>query len=405
MVGRSMFRNIKLFCVIILLQLINSCTNTCAKSPKVISNVPVLAENTDSINKIRMEIKATEKAKLLDVVFKDEAKLKGFNGVVLIAQRGQVIYEKAFGYANIKKKDSLKLNSVFQLSSSSKTLTAAAIMLLVEQGKLKLTDSIQQYLPNFPYHHINIKMLLTHRSGLSNYVYDCEPYCEKPNLYNGCLFTNKSMLELLVLKKPPLYYLPNKKFEYCNTNYALLPLIIEKVTGMSFADYMKKNIFEPLGMNDTWVHDAKTDSMHKNVTVGHNASGSLEKTVFADDVVGDKGIYSTVEDMFKWDQALYSEKLLKKETIEESFTGYSNEHKGKRNYGYGWRMIDNGNGNKIVYHNGWWHGYNSEFLRRLNDKTTIIILSNKDNRMAYQIKDVLPILTNTSEAVDVGGGD
>ena len=401
-------KTLSLLFITSLLFSIYSCSDTTAKSSGYTIPIEVKTnptENKDSINKILLEINAVEKSKLLDVVFKDEAKLKGFNGVVLIAQRGQVIYKKAFGYSRIKTKDSLKINSVFQLSSSSKTLTAAAIMLLVEQGKLKLTDSIQQYLPQFPYHHITIKMLLTHRSGLSNYVYDCEPYCEKPNLYNGCVFNNKSMLEILTLKKPPIYYQPNKKFEYCNTNYALLPLIIEKITGMSFADYMLKNIFKPLGMNDTWVHNAKTDSIHKNVTIGHNGSGTIEKTVFADDVVGDKGIYSTVDDMFKWDQALYSDKLLKKATIDESFVGYSNEHKGTRNYGYGWRMIDNGKGNKIVYHNGWWHGYNSEFFRRLNDQTTIIILSNKDNRMAYQIKDVLPILNANAEATEVVGGD
>ena len=405
MANRRLFFSFLYLFALIFIGLLDSCTDTSAKSKWGITDPVLASENRDSINKIRKEINAVGKAKLLNAVFTDEAKLKGFNGVVLIAQRGQVIYEKAFGYSNFKKKDSLKLNSVFQLSSSSKTLTAAAIMLLAEQGKLKLTDSIQQYLPNFPYHHITIKMLLTHRSGLSNYVYDCEPYCQKPNMYNGCAFNNKSMLDILIINKPKIYCLPNKKFEYCNTNYALLPLIIEKVTGMDFAAYMQKNIFQPLGMKDTWVHDPKTDSTRKNLTVGHNASGSLEKVVFADDVVGDKGIYSTAEDMFKWDQALYTEKLLKKETIEQCFTGYSNEHKGKRNYGYGWRMIDNGNGNKIVYHNGWWHGYNSEFFRRLNDQTSIIILSNRDNRMAYQIKDVLPILTSSTEAFDIGGGD
>lgn len=391
--------------IVLSVYLFNSCTHSSATTKYGEPNNTSISENKDSINKIRKEINAIEKAKQLDAVFTEEAKLKGFNGVVLIAQRGQVIYEKAFGYSNIRKKDSLKLNSVFQLSSTSKTLTAAAIMLLAEQGKLKLSDSIQQYLPHFPYHNITIKMLLTHRSGLSNYVYDCEPYCVKPNMYNGCVFNNKSMLEILTINKPKMYYLPNKKFEYCNTNYALLPLIIEKITGMTFADYMKKNIFDPLGMHDTWVHNSKTDSLHKNVTIGHNASGSPERVVFADDVVGDKGIYSTAEDLFKWDQSLYTEKLLKKESIDQSFVGYSNEHKGKRNYGYGWRMIDNGNGNKVVYHNGWWHGYNSEFLRRPKDQTTIIILSNKDNRMAYQIKDVMPVLTSSTEGVDVGGGD
>ena len=403
---KFVFKTFNLFVLSVFILLLSSCNNGSATSVKL-PPVKTIAHtvNQDSINKILKEIHADEKAILLDAVFNNEAKHEGFNGCVLIAQRGQIIYRNVFGYSNIKTKEPLKLNSVFQLSSSSKPLTAAAIMLLMEQGKLKLTDDVQKYLPQFPYQNITIQMLLTHRSGLSNYVYDCEPYCEKPNLYNGSPFNNKSMLEILTEKKPPMYYVPGKKFEYCNTNYALLPLIVEKASGMSFADFMKKNIFEPLGMNDTWVHDVKTDSLHKNVTTGHDASGRLQTIVFADDVVGDKGIYSTIDDMFKWDQALYSDKIMKKETIEQSFAGYSNEHKGKRNYGYGWRMTDEGKNNKIVYHNGWWHGYNSEFFRRLNDQTTIIILSNKDNRMAYKIKDVLPILNNNSEAVDVVSGD
>jgi CubicO group peptidase (beta-lactamase class C family) len=155
-----------------------------------------------------------------------------------------------------------------------------------------------------------------------------------------------------------------------------------------------QNIFKPLQMNDTWVHSPKNDSICKDKTVGHDISGRLEKEVYADDVLGDKGIYSTVEDLFKWNEALYSEKILKKQTIEEAFTGYSNEHKGERNYGYGWRLIDNGKGNKIVYHNGWWHGYSSLFFRRLNDQTTVILLSNKYNSNTYHIEDVLAILDN-----------
>ncbi len=122
---------------------------------------------------------------------------------------------------------------------------------------------------------------------------------------------------------------------------------------------------------------------------------SYEQEVYADDVVGDKGVYSTAEDMFKWDQGLYTEKILKKATLEEAFTGYSNEHKGKRNYGYGWRLIEEEK-RKVVYHNGWWHGYNSLFYRGLSDSTTVIILSNKDNRSIYHIEDVLTILNTGS---------
>ena len=159
---------------------------------------------------------------------------------------------------------------------------------------------------------------------------------------------------------------------------------------------MSENIFKPLKMNDTWVYNPINDSLCKNKTVGHNASGFIEMDKYADAVVGDKGIYSTVDDLFKWDEGLYYEVLLKKTSLEQSFKGYSNEHKGKRNYGYGWRLVDDGKGNKIVYHNGWWHGYSSLFFRRLSDHTTVIILSNKFNPNIYHIDDILALLNNNN---------
>lgn len=357
----------------------------------------------DSINKILLKIHAKEKAFSIDTLFKNKVKNAGFNGCVLVAQAGQIIYEKAFGFANFQKKDSLHLSSAFQLASASKTLTSAAILLLKDQGKLKLTDDVQKYLPDFPYSGVTIQLLLTHRSGLSNYVYFCEPFCQKPNTYNGGIFNNAAMFQIIRNSKPAVYAQPDKKFEYCNTNYALLALIVEKVSGTAFPAFMEQNIFKPLGMDHTWVHDPKTDASHANKTIGYNASGRIEGDTYADDVIGDKGVYSTVEDLFKWDQALYSEKLLKKETINEAFKGYSNEHKGKRNYGYGWRMIDDGKNPKIIYHNGWWHGYNSLFLRRPGDKTTIIVLSNKYNRSTYQVQGVLSILSGSEGESEMEG--
>ncbi|MBA3706107.1 MAG: beta-lactamase family protein [Bacteroidetes bacterium] len=380
------------------LLLFSSCNNS--NNNSVSETVSPPPSNNDSINKF-LKVYSNKKTKQLDALFKNKVKTARFNGCVLVAQHGKIIYKNVWGLADFKTKKPLTINSSFQLASASKTLTASAILLLKDQEKLKLTDGIQQYLPNFPYQGITIEMLLTHRSGLSNYVYFCEPYCDELNCYNGSVFDNNALMHIIELYKPSIYFKPNRKFEYCNTNYALLALIIEKISGLSFADFMDKNFFKPLGMNDTWVHNYKSTITRENKTLGHDASGRLDKEIYADDVVGDKGIYSTVEDMFKWDQALYTQKILKKETIEEAFTGYSNEHKGKRNYGYGWRLIDNGKNNKIVYHNGWWHGYNTLFYRRPLDQTTVIILTNKDNRTIYHIEDVLAILDNGLSAPEI----
>jgi CubicO group peptidase (beta-lactamase class C family) len=368
-------------------------------NPGNISNIPA---NQDSIDQFLVKIHAKEKAYRIDTLFRNKVKA-GFNGCVLVAQYGQVIYKKAFGYSDLRTRDSLYINSAFQLASASKTLTAAAILLLKDRGKLSLNDPVQKHLPGFPYEGITISMLLTHRSGLGNYVYFCEPYCDKPNTYNGSCFNNTAVLEIMKAYKPAMYAKPGKKFEYCNTNYALLALIVEKVSGTAFPDFMEANIFRPLGMNDTWVHDVKKKVDGKKITHGFNGLGKPEDDTYADDVVGDKGIYSTVEDLFRWDRALYSDTLLKKETIEEAFKGYSNEHKGKRNYGYGWRTIDDGKSPKIIYHNGWWHGYNSLFLRRPADGTTIIVLSNKFNKTTYRVQGVLEILDEGKGSIEMEG--
>jgi CubicO group peptidase (beta-lactamase class C family) len=351
-------------------------------------------EEIDSIALIRKEIKAEEKAALLKELFDVKARENNLNACVLVAQRGQIIFENAYGYAEIAKKTPLTLQSAFQLASVSKTITAGAILLLKDQGKLELSDNVQKYIPDFPYNGITIKLLLCHRSGLSNYIYFGEPYCDANNCYNGKTFDNNAVLEIMKAAKPAPYAAPDKKFEYCNTNYALLASIVEKASGQNFADFVEQNIFKTLGMDHSWVHRPGKDKEHDNVTRGHNGLGKAEEDFYSDDVVGDKGIYSTAEDMLKWDQVLYTEKLLKKQTLEEAFTGYSNEHKGKRNYGYGWRLTDDGQNPKIIYHNGWWHGYTTLFYRRPADQTTVIILSNKFSRSTYHIQEVLEVLGN-----------
>lgn len=356
-----------------------------------------LSINQDSINAFRKSINADLKAALIDSIFKSKAKQQGFNGTVLVAQKGQILYKNAFGFENFETKDSLQTSSAFQLASVSKTLTAVGILLLKDQEKIQLNDDVKKYFSEFPYNGITIKNLLSHRSGLPNYIYACEQYCEKSNTYNGKVFDNKAMLELLIEKKPAAYALPDKKFEYSNTNYAILALIIEKASGMTYADFMNENVFQPLKMNNTWVHSVKYDKLHQHQTKGYKANGKPEDEIFADDVVGDKSIYSTVEDMYKFDQALNSDKLLKKETKLEAYAGYSNEHKGTRNYGFGWRTIDDKKNPKVIYHNGWWHCYNTLFYRIPEKEITIIVLSNKYNKGVYHISDVLSILSSKED--------
>jgi CubicO group peptidase (beta-lactamase class C family) len=357
--------------------------------------------DTDSLEKIKREINADQKAQKLAAFFNKKVKTERFNGCILVAQKGVIVYKGCSGFANLEKKIPLQISSEFQLASTSKTFTAISILQLFEQGKLALDDGVEKYIPNFPYKGVSIKSLLNHRSGLSNYVYDCEPYCQKPNLYQGKTFDNEAMLDILLKYKPQRHCPPNKKFEYCNTNYALLALIVEKASGIAFETYLQKNIFDSLQMNNTYVITSKVKPS-ENKTVGHFANCKIYKDCFADEVLGDKGIYSTVEDMFKYDQALYNNKLVKQQTLDMAFSGYSNEHKGIRNYGLGWRIIEDKQG-KIVYHNGWWHGYNSTFYRLIEQNITVIVLSNKDNRSAYRVSEIFSIMKggkNTSQDSD-----
>jgi CubicO group peptidase (beta-lactamase class C family) len=369
------------------LVLLNSNGNKIISKPLI---TPIKKSNNDSITLLLKQLNADDKAKKLAAFFSKKVETEKFNGCILVAQQGLPIYKASFGYANIEKKIPLDINSEFQLASTSKTFTAIAILQLYEQGKLSLDDDLEKYFKGFPYKGITIKMLLNHRSGLSNYVYDCEPYCEKPNLYQGKKFDNQAMLQILLTHKPIRHTAPNKKFEYCNTNYALLALIIEQVSGSSYASFLEQNIFDSIGMTHSYIL-SNNQTLSNKRTFGHFANCHTYNDCFADDVVGDKGIYASVEDMLKYDQALYNQKLVKNSTLQLAFTGYSNEHKGLRNYGLGWRIIDDKK-SKIVYHNGWWHGYNSTFYRLIDENITVIVLSNKDNRSAYNVSEVFSIM-------------
>jgi CubicO group peptidase (beta-lactamase class C family) len=302
----------------------------------------------------------------------------GFNGSVLIGINGKVIYERYYGFGSREKFTPLNPNSPGQLASVSKTFTGAAVLYLYEHKYINIDDPVQHYLKEFPYPNITLRMLLCHRSGLPDYT-------KWVPVYNHDLTTpiyNGTMLQMMAQHVPALEFRPNTRFKYCNTNFAVLALVIEKVTEMSFSDFMATYIFHPLGMLHTYIFDPGK-GLPPLATVSYKRNWIREPDMFADGVYGDKGIYSTVEDMYRWDQSFYKNRLLSNDMIELAYGPCSFEKKGIKNYGLAWRMLCYPNGNKVIYHNGWWHGNNTSFYRFIKENMTIIVLGNKFNNTIY----------------------
>jgi CubicO group peptidase (beta-lactamase class C family) len=323
---------------------------------------------------------AEEKAKYHDLVahFLDSTLLRGkFNGAILVAKNGVPVYEEYIGYRDTHIKDTLTATTAFQIASTSKPFTAAAILKLSEDGKIDINAPVSQYLPGFPYAEVTIKTLLNHRSGLPNYLY----YMEKGGWERKVMASNTDIINTLQNWQPPRAYKPNTAFNYCNTNYVLLASIVEKVSGQGFPDYMRQTFFEPLEMKDTYVHTINDSA---RLAPSYDGFGSPWPLDFSDGPFGDKNVYSTPRDLLKWDQAWYNG-VLSNAMMDSAFFAYSNEKPSMHNYGLGWRLLQLPNGKKVVYHHGRWHGFNSAFARLTDEKVTIIILTNKFNRSIYGI--------------------
>lgn len=313
---------------------------------------------------------------------------KDLNGCILVHQSGVDVYQKCAGATCLScdNPKELTTNSVFQLASLSKTFTAVAILKLVENKKIHLEDSVQKFYPNFPYKNITIRLLLSHRSGLPNYLYafeDSSRTCPKPD--------NQTLMQWFENDKPPIYYYANRGFSYNNTNYAVLAAIIEKVSGQRYKDYLIKELFIPLKMKSTFVGTHLPNN--ENITKGHEGTQTIGKDYF-DSVVGDKGIYSTMNDLFTWYTSLHALCLLKNESLQLAFTPQSFENEGVRNYGLGFRLkLDPKTKNvKYIYHNGWWKGYNALFWFSPTSKSFVLILTNVKNKSIFRINPIIEIL-------------
>ena len=300
----------------------------------------------------------------------------GFNGSVLIGYKGKILYERYFGISQKETGERWSTETRSQLASTSKTLTSGAICILKDKGLLSFDDLVTKFIPNFPYPTITLRMLLCHRSGLADYVHFAA--APKGKLY----LSNEDIVNLFANNKPKLQFVPNTRFTYCNSNFAILASVVEHISGMRFDYFMKRFVFGPIGMDHTYVINPN-EEQKCNSACCYNYKWVIEKDMHLDGVAGDKGVYSSVRDLYKWDQALYSGKFIMPSTLKEAFAPYSFERPGVKNYGLGWRMLNYPNGMKIVYHNGWWHGNNTCFYRFIQDNFTIIVLGNKYNKNIY----------------------
>jgi len=307
-----------------------------------------------------------------------------FNGNILVARHGKVIFNDFVGYANLETKDTLSRNSVYQLASLSKQFTAMAVVLLKERGSIDYDDKMVQFVPELRdknhhyYDSITIRHLMNHTSGLSNYLYLIERYMD-----NSRKPYNDEVVQLLAEHKKYLNFEPGTRFRYSNTGYMILALIVERVSGRRFDEFVHDNIFSPLDMNHSFVYSsAYDDKSYDNRLRGYRRFRNnywIPETQH-DGVVGDKGVYAPAIDLYKWDQALYSNTLVSQKVLKEAFEQGELENGHKVPYGFGFRLKKDADNNWVAYHEGLWNGFRNSIYRYLEDTSTIIVLEHTDCR-------------------------
>jgi CubicO group peptidase (beta-lactamase class C family) len=359
---------------------------SCSHSNKITD--PMLPQNVKMDTSI-LAYNPKHADKRIEAVMEELHRTRGFNGNVLVAKKGKILYEKAIGWADYLHRDSLKINSQFELASISKTMTSTAILMLMERGKLRLDQNVKDFFPNFPYDGITIKLLLTHRSGMMNYVYFVDDVYRKEHRDQRKGITNVQVMDMIAQYKPHPFNKPDVRFLYNNSNFMVLGSIIEKVSGEPYAQFMKENIFNPAMMKHTAVYSKAVYNKIPVDVVGHDR-GQWKYSVaqnFLDGPVGDKGIYSTVGDLYLFDHALRTGVLLKKATMDSAYVPRNPMLHGHFSYGYGWRIFE-APGEQVIYHTGWWHGFRHIFLRDMKNDITIVLLSNLANGSLLKLDDL-----------------
>ena len=305
-----------------------------------------------------------------------------FMGSVLIARDGKPLFRKGFGLANVEHDVPNTAQTKFRIGSLTKQFTAAAVLLLQERGLLDVQDPIGKYVEDPPqsWADVRIHHLLTHTSGIPSFT-------SFPDYVETWMIPSRPQKTMLRFRDKPLDFPPGRKLSYSNSGYILLAVIIEKASGMRYEEFLRKNVFEPLAMNDSG-HDTFAAVLKHRATGYIWGEAGLEHAPYHDmDLpIGGGDLFSTVDDLLRWDQALYTDRLLSDESRKAMFTRF------KKGYAYGWgvaRMF----GRKIHSHGGGINGFSAQIIRFPADNVTVIVLCNLESSPTMQVgRDLAAIL-------------
>jgi CubicO group peptidase (beta-lactamase class C family) len=288
---------------------------------------------------------------------------------IAVVRNGELVYAKGYGVSNLELNVAATPETIYQSGSIGKQFTATLVMMLVEEGKLGLDDPISKYFEGAPaaWKDIKVRHLLTHTSGISN------------TLYNGLNFRQDYTEDELFqrIAKLPLDFQPGEKWNYSNPGYVMLGILVRKVTGRFYGDVLREKIFEPLGMTTARII-SEADIVPNRADGYRLENGELKNQEWVSpklNTTADGAIYLTVLDMAKWDAALYTEKLLKRSSLDQMWTPVKLNDGKTESYGFGWE-VGEVRGRRVIQHGGAWQGFKTHILRAVDDKVTVIVLTN-----------------------------
>jgi D-alanyl-D-alanine carboxypeptidase len=316
-----------------------------------------------------------------------DARMKGFverdrfSGSVLVARGGKVLFEKGYGLANREWGVPNSSPTKFRIASLTKQFTAAAILILQEQGKLKVTDPVSRHVADLPpeWRQITVHQLLTHTSGLPEYT-------SPPEIEKTLNLTGASPEQLLnLVRRQPLNFAPGTKLVYCNTGYLLLGMIIEKASGSDYASFLRQSIFTPLRLNDTG-YDVRSDILPGRASGYRFKDGKPENAGYVDASIpfAAGGLYSTVRDLYRWNEALAAGRLLSAESRRQMFATYPEAAGYGAHYGYG-VVIAEKFGQPLYYHGGGINGFASAIQRYPESNVCVVVLSNEEEVKSWDV--------------------
>jgi CubicO group peptidase (beta-lactamase class C family) len=332
----------------------------------------------------------------VDAFVRNELQKQHIPGVALGVYRdGKLTRAQGYGLANVEWNVAVTPDTIFQSGSMGKQFTATAVMMLVEEGKVRLEDPIKKYFPDAPeaWNDIKVHNLLSHTSGLSEYESGARTKVGGP-FYMRLDYTEDELYKRIT--EMPMDFKTGEDWAYRNTNYVLLGILIHKVTGKFYGDFLQERVFKPLGMSRTRII-SEEDIILRRASGYRLVKGDLKNQEWVSpslNSTADGALYFTVEDLQKWDAALYTERLLKKASLDLMWTveKLNNGTPNKANYGFGWGIKDV-NGHRVIQHGGAWQGFTTHIARYVDDRLTIVALTNLDSGHSNPSKIVTGVAT------------